>query len=465
MTRAVSLPDAAHRYPRHVRRLLPLLVIVAACSQAPVAQPSTTSTTAPTTTTTLGAAGIYALVSPALAFVETAIGSGSAVLVDATTLVTNAHVVWPAEQVSVSFPNGAGGLVDVIGYDWMADLAVLDVSGLSGLPKQVVLDTSDRQPGEPVYLVGYPADDSGTAEPAITSGIVSRTRTWDLGEMTFIQSDTLISGGQSGGALVDERGEVIGISGLSVGEGFALALSSADLQIRLAEIQSGTDRHDLGARTIASLSGEASSESSVPYILDEAVFVFDGRAGDTVAIELGGSAPFNADLVGPDGFVEATTEFPDTDAVLEADLVLDGPYFVVVYPESSPLEIVTVSGVETRAWSDPDHGPTVTIGEPVAGNGDYPGDLDWYRMDLAGGQTVTITVSSVNIDAALLVDILVPANSPAFASDSDSGGGVIGYDAQLTFTAPDTATYAIAVFDETGFGPGGYIVSVEEGRR
>lgn len=466
MAGAVLFSDITHRYPRHVRRLLPLLVFLTACSQAPAAETSTTTTTtASTTTTTLGAAGIYALVSPSLAFVETPIGSGSAVLVDPATLVTNAHVVWPAAQVTVSFPNGAGGLVDVVGYDWMADLAVLDVSGLADLPNPVILDTADRQPGEPVYLVGYPADDPGTTEPAITAGIVSRSRTWDAGEMTFIQSDALISGGQSGGALVDERGDVIGISGLSVGEGFALALSSADLEIRLAEIRSGTDRHGIGERTIAALTGAPSSESFVGYILDETVFVFDGRAGDAMSIEISASAPFNADLVGPDGFVETTTEFAETFAVLAADLILDGPYFVVVYPESSPLESVSVVGVETRAWSDPDHGTPISIGSPVAGNGDYPGDLDWYRLDLTTGQTVTITVSSVNIDAALLVDILDPANTSVFASDSDSGGGVIGYDAQLVFTAPETATYAVAVFDETGFGPGGYIVNVEEGRR
>ena len=446
--------------------LVVLIVIVSAsCSRAPELQTTTTLPPAPTTTTTLGAAEVYALVSPSLAFVETPIGSGSAVLVGATTLVTNAHVVWPAEQVTVSFPGGAEGIVDVVGYDWMADLAVLDVSSLSGLPAPVVLDISERQPGEPVYLVGYPADDPGTAEPAITSGIVSRTRTWDAGEMTFIQSDALISGGQSGGALVDDQGKVIGISGLSVGEGFALALSAADLETRLTEIRTGADRDGLGERTIAALAGEPSSQSSVPFILDETVFVFEGHAGEAVLVELAGSAPFNADLVGPDGFVEATTEFPDTAVVLEADLVLDGPYFVVVYPENSPLDSVTISGVDTRAWTDPDHGVPVTVGTPVAGNGDYPGDLDWYRLDLTAGQVVTIRVSSVNIDAALLVDILDPASTSAFASDSDSGGGVIGYDAEAVFTAPETATYSVAIFDETGFGPGGYILTVDEGRR
>lgn len=450
-----------------MRRIQPFLLVllVAACSQAPAADTSATTTTAPTTTTTLGASGIYALVSPALAFVETPTGSGSAVLIDHTTLITNAHVVWPAEQVTVSFPDGVSGTVDVVGYDWMADLAVLDVSGLSGLPAPIVLDTGARQPGEPVYLVGYPANDLDTAEPAITAGIVSRSRTWDTGEMTFIQSDALISGGQSGGALVDEQGELVGISGLSVGEGFALALSASDLEIRLAKIRSGADPHGLGGRAIADLRGAPGGDGSVPFLLDETVFVFDGRAGDFVSIELTGSAAFNADLVGPDGFVEATSEAPDSRVLLEADLILDGPYFIVVYPEAVPLDAVDVSGVETHLWTDPDHGRIIEVGKAIAGNGDYPGDLDWFQLDLEAGQTVTITATSINIDAALLIDLLVPENGSVFKSDSDSGGGVIGFDSTIVFTAPETASYAVAVFDETGFGPGGYIVTVEEGRR
>lgn len=445
-------------------RRIALLVLMAACSSP---SGTTTSTSPPptTTTTTLGAGDVYARVHPSLAFVETPIGSGSAVLIDATTLVTNAHVVWPADEVEVSFPDGSAGSVRVIAYDWIADLALLDVSRLRGLPAPVVLEPDGIEPGTAVFLIGYPADDGGSAVPAITAGIVSRTRTWIDGDLTFIQSDALIAGGQSGGALVDERGRVVGISGLSVGDGFALALSAADLQLRLPAMRRGDDPNGLGARRVSDLSGPSGSAGSVPRVLDETVFVFDGSPGDVVSVQVTGSSSLNADLVGPDGFVEATNEEPGVDIVLEADLVLEGPYFIVVYPEFEPLESVAVSGVDTRSWTDPDHGRALTIGSPVTGNGDYPGDLDWFLLDLQAGQTVTIRASSINIDASLLVDLLTPANGAAFASDSDTGGGVIGFDSELSYTAGETATYAVAVFDETGFGPGGYVLTVEHGRR
>lgn len=453
-----------------VPRVLATLLLVGACSTSPTVDstlpPSTTTTTATTTsTTTLGAADVYDLVSPALAFVETPIGSGSAVLVDPDTLVTNAHVVWPGSEATVTFPNGPTATVPVIGYDWMADLALLDVSAVAQLPNPVELNAAESGPGSTVYLVGYPADDAGTAVPAITAGIISRTRTWAEADITFIQSDALISGGQSGGALADEQGRVIGISGLSVGDGFALALTALDLMDRLESIKSDSDPHLLGPRAVVDLRGPRGNEGSIPHLLDEIVFVFDAGAGDFVSIEVTGSALLNADLVGPDGFLEATSEEPSTSVLLEADLILDGPYFVVVYPEFEPIDSVRVSGVDTELWNDPDHGKALEIGTHLSGNGDYPGDLDWFRLDLEAGQTVTITATSINIDASLLIDLLVPENGSVFISDSDSGGGVIGYDSEIEFTAPETASYAVAVFDETGFGPGGYVVRAESGRR
>jgi S1-C subfamily serine protease len=444
-------------------RVVILTLFLAACS-APSTDGSTTSPPPPTTTT-LSAADIYSLVSPALAFVETPIGSGSAVLISQDTLVTNAHVVWPASRVTVTFPSGLTGEVAVVGYDWMADLALLDVSELSGLPEAAVLATGEHGPGAAVYLIGYPADDQTTASPAITAGIISRNRTWTEAEISFIQSDALISGGQSGGALVDGDGRVLGISGLSVGDGFALALTARDLIARLDSIRSGSDPDSLGLRTPGDLTGPPGNEASIPYVLDETVFVFQGVAGDSVSIEVAGSGVLNADLVGPDGFVETTNTEPAVRFVLEAELVLDGPYFVVVYPESGPIDSVTVSGVDTHLWTDPDHGRTIEVDSRLAGNGDYPGDLDWFRIELEAGETVTISATSINIDASLFVDLLEPGNGSVLVSDSDSGGGVLGYDSLLGFTAPETGTYAIAVFDETGFGPGGYILSVEAGRR
>lgn len=469
MAGATGYADPPHgpAYAAGVRSVTPLIalaLVVTGCGLIGGDEPTTTTTTAPsTTTTTLDAADIYEVVSPSIAFIETDLSTGSGVMVDPLTLVTNAHVVWPATSATVRFPNGSGGRAPIVGYDWMADLAIIDVGGLEGVPAPATFERDALGPGAAIYLVGYPADDPDSATPAITSGIVSRDRAWEEAGLRFVQSDALISGGQSGGALVDDRGRVVGISGLSVGDGFALALTIEDVFERLPGMRDDLDLDGLGRRGVVDLAGESRSDGSVPFSLDETVFVFDGTDGEFVSIEVRASQTINADLVGPDGFIEAQNDTPGLRLTLEAELVLDGPYWIVVYPEFEAVEALEVTGVETRQWSDPDHGATVTVGSRVAGNGDYPGDLDWFRLELREGQTVTVRATSANIDAALLIDLLIPGDLDAFASDSDTGGGVIGYDAEIVYTAPEDGTYAVAVFDETGFGPGGYVLTVTDG--
>lgn len=445
-----------------MRRVVLLVVplALAACTRPPQAA-ETTTTPPPRTTTTLSASDVYDAVSGSLAFVETGLATGSAVMIDPVTLVTNAHVVWPETSALVSFPDGTSGEAPVVGYDWMADLALIDVGGLDHLPPAATFALDPLTPGAPVYLVGYPADDPDSATPAITSGIVSRLRQWPDAGLTFVQSDALISGGQSGGALVDDHGRVVGISGLSVGEGFALALSMSDVLDRLPGMRSDQDRDGLGGRTVIDLAGPPTAEGLVGHALDESVLFFQGRDGEPIDLAVDASQPVNADLVGPDGYVEATTDEPDVHVELQADLVLDGPYFVVVYSDTGPVDDFRISGVDTRSWTDPDQDATLEVGRTIAANGDYPGDLDWYRIDLTAHQTVTIRASSVNIDPAIMIELLDPVDDSTFASDSDSGGGVLGFDAELTYTAPTSGTYALVVFDETRFGPGGYFLSVE----
>lgn len=440
-------------------------MVVVACGQAGTVDTSTTSTLPPPSTTTLAAVDVYGAISRSLAFVSTPVASGSAVLVDPETLVTNAHVVWPFATVDVSFPNGAGGRAPVTGYDWVADLAIVDVSALEDLPPPAPLADRRLSPGEVVYLVGYPSDDTSTASPAITAGIVSRLRQWEDAGLTFVQSDALISGGQSGGALADDRGQVIGISGLSIGEGFALALVTGDVLTRLPAMRAGVDGDGLGGRAFDDLAGLSSSEGATANGLDEAVFVFDGQQGDTVSVEVRGSQQLSVDLVGPDGYVEASAGEGGVRAALDADLVVSGPYFLVVYSEVGGIDAIDVSGVDARAWHDPDHGQTVSVGGSVVANGDYPGDLDWFSITLQAGQRIRIRATSINIDPAILVDAVDPIDEGAFASDSDSGGGVLGLDAELEYVAPGDGLYAIAVFDETGFGPGAYVLSIEAGSR
>ena len=398
------------------------------------------------------------MVAPSLGFVETPLSTGSGIFIGDGLLVTNAHVVWPYRRVAVSFFSGSGGQdLEVIGIDWSADLALVDVSPIGDLPAPTTLTPIEYSSGDRVYLIGFPAEDPNAPEPAITTGIVSRTRTWVDGGLKFIQSDALISGGQSGGALVNGSGAIIGITSLEIGEGFALALDAADVASRIEEIISGGDPSGVGDRWLEDLSQEGPPDPA-EHFLDEIVWRFDASAGDEVIVEVKAQAPLSGSIIGPDGFLEATLE----GGVLAFTAELDGPHFIAVVPDAGfDTRIELVTDVELTVLDDPDHGPSIEIDDLQFGNIDYPGDLDWFAIELNEGDELSITASSPNADMGLYVGPLLDLSGDDARSDSDSGAGVIGADAELRYTAATSGTHIIGVFDETQFGPGAYALRVD----
>ena len=423
---------------------------------------TTTPPTIPVTTATAPptASDVYRMVAPSLGFVETPLSTGSGIFIGDGLLVTNAHVVWPYRRVAVSFFGGGGGQdLEVIGVDWSADLALIDVSSIADLPASTTLTPIEYSSGDRVYLIGFPAEDPNAPEPAITTGIVSRTRTWVEGGLTFIQSDALISGGQSGGALVNGSGAVIGITSLEIGEGFALALDAADVASRIEEIATGGDPSGVGDRWLEDL-GLEDPTAPAEHLLDEIVWRFDVSAGDEVVIEVKARAPLSGSIIGPDGFLEATLE----GGVLAFTAELDGPHFAAVVPDAGfDTRIDLVTDIELTLLDDPDHGSSIEIDDLRFGNIDYPGDLDWFAIELNEGDELMITASSPNADMGLYVGPLLNLTGDDARSDSDSGAGVIGADAELRYTAATSGTHIIGVFDETQFGPGAYALRVDAG--
>jgi serine protease DegS len=141
--------------------------------------------------------------------VERSLGSG--VIYDrAGHVVTNYHVIAGATQISVQLRDGREAAAELVGSDRDTDLVVLQVR-LSKLP-EIRLGRSDRlQVGEPVLAIGNPMGLGQT----VTQGIVSATGRGRLGVSTFenfIQTDAAINFGNSGGALVNASGELVGIN-------------------------------------------------------------------------------------------------------------------------------------------------------------------------------------------------------------------------------------------------------------
>lgn len=140
--------------------------------------------------------------------------SGSGVIISPDGyIVTNNHVVDRASEVVVSLYNGRGYSAELIGTDPSTDLAVIKIEG-SDLPQARLADSDEVRVGDWVLAVGNPFNLAST----VTAGIVS-AKARNINILTdnsaiesFIQTDAAVNPGNSGGALVNLRGELIGIN-------------------------------------------------------------------------------------------------------------------------------------------------------------------------------------------------------------------------------------------------------------
>ncbi len=129
-------------------------------------------------------------------------------------VVTNAHVVEGARNVSVVLSNGRSLDASILGVDSNNDLAVLQVSGdPSGLRALTLGKSSQLKVGDPVLAVGSPLGLEGTVTAGIVSAVNRQARFGDSGNrQTAIQTDAAINPGNSGGPLVNAAGQVVGVN-------------------------------------------------------------------------------------------------------------------------------------------------------------------------------------------------------------------------------------------------------------
>jgi S1-C subfamily serine protease len=204
----------------------------------------------------------------------TATGSGFVVDEDGT-IITNAHVVDGANEVTVSFEEGGDSIdAEVKGVDPDTDLAVLkidpgEVEDLTVLP---LGDSSEVQVGDPVVAIGNPFG----LQRTVTTGIVSALQRQidapsGFGISNVIQTDASINPGNSGGPLLDSQGRVIGINSQiatgggqgSVGIGFAVPVNT--LRDLLPELRQGEEieRAYLGV-SMATVNEDVANEADLP---------------------------------------------------------------------------------------------------------------------------------------------------------------------------------------------------------
>jgi 2-alkenal reductase len=199
-------------------------------ASAPAAQPVLTSSSAPTAAQPAAPASSGAAIAdsdtsveavqkvgPAVVTVlnrgEQGMGSGSGFVVsDQGYIITNNHVVEGAQQLAVVFADNTRQEAKLIGTDPLNDVAVIKVDG--AVPAVATIgDSSQLQPGETVLAIGSPL---GNFRNSVTAGVVSAMNR-SVGPMEgLIQTDAAINSGNSGGPLINLRGEVVGMNTLVV---------------------------------------------------------------------------------------------------------------------------------------------------------------------------------------------------------------------------------------------------------
>lgn len=141
---------------------------------------------------------------------KTATGSGVIISADGY-IVTNNHVVDGADELTVTLNDNQEHSARIIGTDKTTDLALIKIDG-KNLPAITIANSDDIKVGEWVLAVGNPLGLNNT----VTAGIVSaKARSLGAnGVESFIQTDAAINAGNSGGALVNTRGELVGINAM-----------------------------------------------------------------------------------------------------------------------------------------------------------------------------------------------------------------------------------------------------------
>ena len=188
---------------------------------------------------TLTAQEIYEKVNPSIvgvqSMVDSGISQGTGIIMSRDGyIITNAHVIAGSRRLEVLYHDGTSVNALLVGYDGSTDLAVLKVAG-KNLPVADFGDSTALRVGDPAYAIGNPL---GTElQGTMTEGIISatdRTMTVGTGEVALLQTTAALNPGNSGGALVNSAGQVVGITnmkmmayGSEVYEGLGFAIPTA----------------------------------------------------------------------------------------------------------------------------------------------------------------------------------------------------------------------------------------------
>lgn len=331
------------------------------------------------------------------------VGSGVLVRRDAGRyyVLTNNHVVQDKERVTVTLNDRRAFPAEVVGTDVHADLAVLAIDANGDLPVAVLGDSDGVRPGDLVLAAGSPFGLDATLTLGVVSAVGrSGVRVRSISD--FIQTDATMNPGNSGGALVDVTGRVVGINTwiqteeyrstsprfASTGIGFALPINNAKPVIDQL-IETGAVRY---AWLGVSVGG--------PDILED---LAPGRGGGAVIFDVFDGQPAAAAGIQPGDVVLAAGDRPigDSDALIRAIAALT--------PEA-PAEFRLVRDGAER---------TVVVRPGVRGDPPDPATT-WPNVRVQPLRALTESRRAVRPDAGVYVT-MAPEDSELLPGDTIVG--------------------------------------------
>jgi 2-alkenal reductase len=262
----------------------------AASSQPAQSAPSSAAAPAASVAESDTAVEAVQLVGPAVVTVlnrgQQGMGSGSGVVISEDGfIVTNNHVVEGAGQLAVVFADNSRQEAELIGTDPLNDIAVIKVDG--AVPAVAAVgDSAALQPGETVLAIGSPL---GNFRNTVTAGVVSALNRSVSTMEGLIQTDAAINSGNSGGPLINLRGEVVGINTLVVrneaafgnaapveGLGFAVP-SSIFRNVAEQLIATGEVRYPFLGVSYLAIDGDLAAELNLP--VQNGALIQPGQSG------------------------------------------------------------------------------------------------------------------------------------------------------------------------------------------
>jgi serine protease Do len=319
--------------------------------------------------------------------VQRGVGSGF-IISDDGYVLTNAHVVEGADEVTVTLTDRREFKAKVLGADRRSDVAVLKVDARN-LPSLRMGDSNKIRVGEWVIAIGSPFN----LENTVTAGIISAKQR-DTGEyLPLIQSDVAVNPGNSGGPLINMRGEVIGInSQIATLSG---AYNGISFAVPIDEVLRVTDQIKKTGKVTRGRLGVQISE--VTRDVAESLGLGRARGAEVAMVEPGGPAEKAGVKVG-----DIILKFNGKDIEKSSDLprqvggtAVGSRATVTVWRRGSQLEL-PVSIVELQEEKTPGAKPTPKKQTPEQ----VPNALGLHVSDLSAAQK-----RELKIDAGVLVEL------------------------------------------------------------